>query len=64
MFERVLNNSTAVSISCIVIRKDLKIKHTNTNLFKDFSGESLILISYNSCKKNLFQNTFIYQKPL
>ena len=33
--------SVAVSISCIVIKKHMKIKHTNTNLFKDFSGNTL-----------------------
>ena len=39
----------------------MKIKHINTNPFKDFSGNtltwniSLILISYNSYKKNQFQ---------
>ena len=51
-------SSAAVSISCIVIKKHVKIKHTNTiNLFNDFSGNtprwniSLILIPYNSHKK-------------
>ena len=33
--------SAAVSISCIVIKKNVKISHTNTNLFKDFSANTL-----------------------
>ena len=53
--------SAAVSISCIVIKKDVKIKHINANLFKDFSGNtltwniSLIFIPYNSHKKLRFK---------
>ena len=49
--------SVAVTISCIVIKKHVKIKHTNTNPFKDFSRNtlpwniSLILIPYNSLTK-------------
>ena len=48
----------------------MKIKHLNTNLFKDLSGNkltwntSLILIPYNSHKNTQFQNTLTYQKPL
>ena len=35
--------SAAVSISCIVIKKNVKISHTNTNLFKEFSTNTLYL---------------------
>ena len=61
--------SAAVSIWCIVIKKNVKIKHINANKFKDFSGNtltwkiSLVLIPYNS-QKSQFQNTSTYQKPL
>ena len=50
--------SAAVSISCIVIKKNAKIKYINTNLLKDLSGNtlawniSLILTPYNSHKGN------------
>ena len=46
--------SAAVSISYIVIKKNLKISRTNTSLFKDFSGIhfmwNISLIPYNSHK--------------
>ena len=58
--------SAAVSISCIVI-KNVKISHTNTNLFNDFSGNTLyvnIPDSLQLTKTNQFENTFTYQKRL
>ena len=64
MFERVqmFNCTTAaVSISCIVIKKNVKIKHINTNLFKDLPGNtltwniSLMLTPYSSHKKLSFK---------
>ena len=50
--------SAAVSISCIVIKKYVKIKYINTSLFKDLLGNtlawniSLILTPYNSHKES------------
>ena len=64
MFERVqmFNCTTAaVSISCIVIKKNVKVKHINTNLFKDLPGNtltwniSLMLTTYSSHKKLSFK---------
>ena len=51
--------SAVVSISCTVIKKHVKIKHTSINLFKDFLGNtlpwsiSLIFIPYDSHKKKI-----------
>ena len=33
--------STAVSLSCIVIKKNMRISYTNNNLFQDFSANFL-----------------------
>ena len=43
MLERVLDTSLQLYLfdACILIKKNLKISHTNTNPFKDFSANTL-----------------------
>ena len=69
--------SAAVSISCIVIKKNVKISRTNTNLFKEFSTNTLYLkhilqlsqkqnnLNINSLTKNFLRlNIFAIYFPL
>ena len=64
MFEGVLNAPLKLYLSCLVIKKNVKIKHINTNLFKDLSGNTLawniflILTPYNSRKESSRQELF------
>ena len=60
--------SASVSISCMVIKKNVKIKHINTNLLKGLSGYPWFIVkhipdfdSLQLSQKTQFQNTLTYQ---